>query len=261
MRGRTAVVREHDGSSRRQVRAFTLIELLVVIAIIAILAAMILPVLGQGKRRAQRIACLNNLRQFVAADIMYLGDQQQLPPLDAYVPSTMTSNRLAVMASYLNMTIPPGPVVNWPPRSQQPKWFNCPIAAASDYANGLTLGGGVYTGYEYLGGVEQSTMVSSGFATIVNPGQAADLKNTRRGVLWMDILDEFVTSDPRRYEFFHSRPGAKYPDFVFYAGELEGVNRAWSDGSVEWVPGKKWNLSGTGSPDLRIKHILGNYYY
>jgi prepilin-type N-terminal cleavage/methylation domain-containing protein len=39
---------------------FTLIELLVVIAIIAILAAMLLPVLSATKSRAKRTICLNN---------------------------------------------------------------------------------------------------------------------------------------------------------------------------------------------------------
>jgi prepilin-type N-terminal cleavage/methylation domain-containing protein/prepilin-type processing-associated H-X9-DG protein len=55
-------------------RAFTLIELLVVIAIIAILSAMLLPVLSKGKLSAQRAACESNLCQLGLATEMYLGD-------------------------------------------------------------------------------------------------------------------------------------------------------------------------------------------
>jgi type II secretory pathway pseudopilin PulG len=56
--------------------AFTLLELVVILAIIAILAAMLLPVLSSSKLNTQRISCLNNLRQMAMSRHIYTDDNQ-----------------------------------------------------------------------------------------------------------------------------------------------------------------------------------------
>lgn len=71
-------------STKPNALAFTLIELLVVIAIIAILAALLLPVLGKARRRAQRIVCMNQLKQVAVATHLYADDNQDAYPSIPY---------------------------------------------------------------------------------------------------------------------------------------------------------------------------------
>ncbi|MCS6774972.1 MAG: DUF1559 domain-containing protein [Chloroherpetonaceae bacterium] len=57
--------------------AFTLIELLVVIAVIAILAAILFPVLARAREQGRKAVCQSNLRQMALAHRLYTQDYDE----------------------------------------------------------------------------------------------------------------------------------------------------------------------------------------
>ncbi len=102
-------------------RAFTLIELLVVMAILAILAALILPVMSMRHGdRPHYLRCLNNLKQIDLAIHMYLDDQANGSPGNtnlAGAPFLSWTDYRELLNPYLNFKTPPSP---------QDRVFACP---------------------------------------------------------------------------------------------------------------------------------------
>ncbi len=89
--------RYSTSSSERTDAAFTLIELLVVLAVIALLAALLLPVLSKGKEAGRATACVSNLHQIGIALQIYVDGNHNLLPVMRDRPSdtnAITTNAL-----------------------------------------------------------------------------------------------------------------------------------------------------------------------
>ena len=109
---------------KHRIRAFTLVELLVVIAIIAILAALLLPVLGKAKERAQTTGCLNNMKQLQLCYQMYVDDNNDyLPPNEAVPDRTFHWVLGAAQTEVTTTNIQNGLFFSY---NQQVKIYVCP---------------------------------------------------------------------------------------------------------------------------------------
>ena len=107
---------------------FTLIELLVVIAIIAILAALLLPALSRARQKAQRMSCLNNLRQISLMFQYYTDDNRDVFPAHFSDDYNISNFWAAFIVG--SSTLP----VQWA------NTFRCPsLTAGTESADGITF--------------------------------------------------------------------------------------------------------------------------
>jgi prepilin-type N-terminal cleavage/methylation domain-containing protein len=152
-----------DVIPRNRQAAFTLVELLVVIAIIAILCAVLIPGLANGKERGRRTACRNNLRQFYLTLHLYAADSADALPLGYSDPGEIdVRSRVAA-----NRSLDGGVVIdqhlpllaramrrNLAQLAGDEKILVCPNLHApfSNRGGYLYEGWGILLGYTYIGG-------------------------------------------------------------------------------------------------------------
>ncbi len=217
-------------------RGFTLLELLAVIATIATLAALLLPVLGKAKTKAQRTNCMSNLRNLGFAWNMYAQDNGGLLvesyPVDnanVWVQGDMSRADQAGDTTLLQK----GKLY---PYNQNTAIYHCP----TDY--GVKIDGKVvptvrsYSMNSFMGGRRAgSPLVPSTVGDKFVPFFAKDADLRKPGELWV-LLDEdersindgfFVTDPTGRIWFDFPAISSRRHDFSFALNFADGHSEIW----------------------------------
>ena len=191
----------------REKMYFTLIELLVVIAIIAILAAMLLPVLRTAREKGKSISCLGNERQQGFAWHSYLGDNSGFFPSHWPHPG------------------PPWPNIYWftlfdsYEGDKKGNLWKCP---SHDYTNWYKDVGTLSYGYNNKCYLKDTNFPALGTVNISN------LKEPSRDILMCDSKRESdgwscIVNPPKHLVNYLS------------PRHISGMNLLWTDGHASWA--------------------------
>lgn len=219
-------------SIRRQ--GFTLIELLAVIATIAILAALLLPILSRAKVKAQRTACFSNLRQLGVAWQMYYTDNGELlvPSYpgspDVWVQGNMTNAAEAVNPDLIAQ----GKLYHY---SQNTSIYHCPSDIGVQIGNQLVPSVRSYSMNCFMGARDPSLPpipdTSIGYVNFF----AKDSDLPRPSELWVtldederSINDGFFITDPGGQTWFDFPATSEHRhNFSFTLNFADGHSEVW----------------------------------
>lgn len=204
--------------------SFTLIELLVVIAIIAILAALLFPVLSGARERAKRTGCVNNLRQISTAVLMYAHDNSDtLPRLanpNSYQGATCYFYR-ELIKGYLGMSGPPRP---------GDELFICPSEKPGPLGENLPS---VDYGLDYSDYYFNTWLVGKKFTPVKQPGLTALVTEFPAvvGYSWHQPQFSYVlvNNQPNTYPSLHAAYNNAMNEVSYLDGHLNYI-KIYNDG-------------------------------
>jgi prepilin-type N-terminal cleavage/methylation domain-containing protein len=217
---------------------FTLVELLVVIAIIAILAALLLPVLATAKEKGRRAQCMSNLKQLGVASLVYVGDNNDKFPSASIKGGWGIQNPIQIDASVLDTSADLGFTSNSVANggSASPSIWTCPNRPGLPAFDAATATWSM--GYQYYGGVTTWYM-NEGGTTVAVPS-ASPVKQSASKAGWVLAADVVVNlAAPPAHQWgdpaLTTQSGwANLPPHRA-GGQPAGANEVCADGSVSWV--------------------------
>jgi prepilin-type N-terminal cleavage/methylation domain-containing protein/prepilin-type processing-associated H-X9-DG protein len=250
---------DHAAESQ-QADAFTLIELLVVVAVIAILAGLLLPVLGRAKEQAIRVQCKSNERQQILALTMYAHDNKDFLPDDtgAHQPWDMNfvvGTYLSAGGAPFKVWYDPGTYQSFGEADWAAYWNNSSPEFDGEEAPRIIGYAQTFYGialYANLGPWEFDTNVNKKLstepispngkslrispssrvllacATITSMGNLSDNPQTMRSFIWTDLPHSEDPDVPGNKRFTSAHMlNSRIP---------AGGNLSMFDGHVEWRP-------------------------
>jgi Tfp pilus assembly major pilin PilA len=216
-------------------RGFTILELLAVVATIATLAALLLPVLGKAKIKAQRTSCLSNLRQLGYAWVMYKDDNSdyltESYPVnnpDVWVQGDMTVAAQAGNADLIRQ----GKLYNY---NQSVAIYHCPAD------QGVVINGTVtptvrsYSMNCFMGARDPSVGVIPSTAGAYVPFYSTYSDIPRPSQLWVlvdederSINDGFFVTDPTAQVWFDFPANSAHRhNYSFALNFADGHSEVW----------------------------------
>ena len=251
----SGIERKRNGM-RNPVQRFTLIELLVVIAIIAILAAMLMPALGQARNAAKDSSCVSNLKQQIMGFQSYVdaNDGWLIAGLNQRTGSENTHPWSSVVASIVCGM--PDPSLSFASAKVNYPLFSCPSEpqpiGSSTKGNFFSYGhyavNALLCGYNQVNTTYRPRKASS----VTKPGIALTILDT---VNRASPYFATIGSDPVVGCEIATRHGSGAVRLngtnVHYCLDGQYINGAYLDGHARKIQRTEWKeFNGTLSRDL-----------